>query len=832
MFFLRFCYIKKEFEHLQTNNRDEKFQRIGFNDFKKCQLLFILLLVSLISFSAVSQSHLEMSVYASSNYSEQALSWFMDNSDVSGSQVAIQVIDYASRDFVENCSIYLTAFQMGIRETKVNLMPSDFTEVKPGLYILHKRGGLFNAVFNKSGVIQLDVTVKKAGYPEVSNSFVFFNKDFVNGYSTPLEGYILSPPQYLFANENDPQYITLYNQEKYYSVLIDFIDPTGNLSYLIVPVNMKTHCIPSDWETYQNVTKGLVIANQYRLLNPDKLSGMLDDVVSLKKQLPVAVGSGKIIDILSPVLQSLVKTAVTGGSSAFYDVSAALSRETAKILLSNASSVTNYSDLFLYNKIQANLSHVEDSLKVLLVISKSLQVNQIPKDAVAWAQIYSKWVYVLKTIAFTTDFAVNKFMAESAGRRLLEAQVNSILSSQMPDQMKFAQLGRYLQNNQRNFLRSLKKSEKVIQALHSSFDIYWDESGNAKAFFDKFSGESIKKTHNIHLPSISNLKCLKKNHLNVLNWKVPNISYKDVGYVIKYNDQPITEQNWGSSYTLMITNNLRPQNGSCEINLINERFSNANFHFAIKYFLDDKIPSPISVTYCESKVKSSSSHGELFDMVYIEGGCLHIGTALPGYENASPAHEICLDDFYMSKTPVTQNQWVEIMGNNPSRFNGCDNCPVENVSWSDVQRFLENLNKKTGKNYRLPTEAEWEYAAWGGKKRLSNASHISYSVQNKSWYSGNSNERTHPVGKKQPNLLGLNDMLGNVFEWCSDWYSAEYYAISPRNNPTGPINGNMKVIRGGAWTSSEKYIHNSYRAALPPGQRSDNCGFRICLSKD
>ncbi|NCU32573.1 MAG: hypothetical protein EOM23_06500, partial [Candidatus Moranbacteria bacterium] len=409
----------------------------------------------------------------------------------------------------------------------------------------------------------------------------------------------------------------------------------------------------------------------------------------------------------------------------------------------------------------------------------------------------------------------------------------------MPDQMKFVQLARYLQNNQRTFLRSLKESEKVIQALYANFDIYWDESGDAKAFFDKFSGESIKKTHSIHLAPISNLRCLKKNHLNVLSWEAPNFNYKDVNYVIKYNDQPITEQNWGSSYTLMITNNLQPKNGSCEINLINDRFKNKSHYFAVKYFLGDNVSSPMTVTIqkcgsndADAKAKSSSSIDDLFEMVYIENGCLHIGTALPGYENASPAHEVCLDDFYLSKTPVTQKQWFEIMGNNPSKFNGCDDCPVENISWYDVQIFLDVLNKKTGKNYRLPTEAEWEYAAWGGKNRQTNTTHTSYSVHSKSWYSGNSNERTHPVGKKQSNLLGLNDMLGNVFEWCSDWYTVGYYAKSPRINPTGPASGSMKVIRGGAWTSDEKYIHNSYRAALPPKQKSDNCGFRICISKE
>ncbi|MBA4348368.1 MAG: hypothetical protein C0415_00040 [Thermodesulfovibrio sp.] len=184
------------------------------------------------------------------------------------------------------------------------------------------------------------------------------------------------------------------------------------------------------------------------------------------------------------------------------------------------------------------------------------------------------------------------------------------------------------------------------------------------------------------------------------------------------------------------------------------------------------------------------------EMILVKSGCFQMGS--DGYY----AHEVCVDDFYIGKYEVTQGQWKAIMGDNPSRFEDCgDNCPVESVSWDDVQEFINKLNQKTEKNYRLPTEAEWEYAARSGGKNEKWAGTSNQSELGEyAWYRENSGDKTHPVGqKKPPNGLGIYDMSGNVWEWVSDWFDVNYYKNSPKDNPKGPSSGSYKALRGGSW---------------------------------
>ena len=218
-------------------------------------------------------------------------------------------------------------------------------------------------------------------------------------------------------------------------------------------------------------------------------------------------------------------------------------------------------------------------------------------------------------------------------------------------------------------------------------------------------------------------------------------------------------------------------------------------------------------------------NGTTIEMIAIKGG-----TYLMGNNDYGPIHTVTLSDFYMGKTEVTQAQWVAIMGSNPSNFKG-DNLPVEQVSWDDVKIFLSKLNAKTGKTYRLPTEAEWEYAAGGGENNRTKyaGTNDESSLGNYVWYSANSNNTTHAVGTKQPNQLGLYDMSGNVWEWCSDWFGADYYANSPQNNPKGPSTGSSRVLRGGSWFSNYvnlSYFRAAYRISYTPGDRLNYIGFR------
>ena len=164
---------------------------------------------------------------------------------------------------------------------------------------------------------------------------------------------------------------------------------------------------------------------------------------------------------------------------------------------------------------------------------------------------------------------------------------------------------------------------------------------------------------------------------------------------------------------------------------------------------------------------------------------------------------------------------------NPSRFKG-DNLPVESVSWNDVQQFIKKLNQKTGKHYRLPTEAEWEYAARGGAKSRGYKYSGSNTIDNVAWYS---NSKPHSVGTKQANELGIYDMTGNVWEWCNDWYSSSYYDSSPQNNPLGASSGSRRVSRGGGWGSNAFYCRSAFRSNSSLIYSSYYIGFRLAYSQ-
>lgn len=223
------------------------------------------------------------------------------------------------------------------------------------------------------------------------------------------------------------------------------------------------------------------------------------------------------------------------------------------------------------------------------------------------------------------------------------------------------------------------------------------------------------------------------------------------------------------------------------------------------------------------------------EMVPVQGGTFTMGcTSEQGSDcdnDERPAHRVTVSTFYMSKYEITQKQWVEIMGSNPSNFRG-DNLPVEQVSWEDVQDFIRKLNLKTGKQYRLPTEAEWEYAARGGTKSKGYKYSGSNTLSTVAWYDDNSGSTTHPVGSKMPNELGLYDMSGNVWEWCGDWYGDRYgnYGSSAQTNPAGPSSGSYRVLRGGSWFNIARNCRVSYRDADYPYPRPGRIGFRlVCL---
>ena len=228
-----------------------------------------------------------------------------------------------------------------------------------------------------------------------------------------------------------------------------------------------------------------------------------------------------------------------------------------------------------------------------------------------------------------------------------------------------------------------------------------------------------------------------------------------------------------------------------------------------------------------STVSLSAELNKLINnMVYVSGGTFIMG----GDESSdqTPTHSVTLSSYYICKYEVTQALWRAVMGSNPSKFKG-DNLPVEQVSWNDCQTFINRLNSYTGRNFRLPTEAEWEFAARGGNY----SRHYKYSGSNYigdvAWYTDNSGNRTHPVGTKQANELGLYDMSGNVWEWCSDWYGS--YSSYSQSNPTGATSGFGRVERGGNWCGLARYCCSSHRSYYAPGNSFDDLGLRLVLSQ-
>jgi len=221
------------------------------------------------------------------------------------------------------------------------------------------------------------------------------------------------------------------------------------------------------------------------------------------------------------------------------------------------------------------------------------------------------------------------------------------------------------------------------------------------------------------------------------------------------------------------------------------------------------------------------------EFVLVKGGCYQMGDTFgDGESDEKPVHEVCVGDFYIGKFAVNQGQWKIVLGYNPSAFGRCgDTCSVEEVSWFDAQEFISILNERTGRTYRLPTEAEWEYAARSGGKNEKYAGTSNDSeLGDYAWYSANSGGQTHPEGQKEPNGLGIYDMTGNVWEWVQDTYSSDAYAFHSRNNPLYAGSGAFLVSRGGCWGNDPEDVRAARRYALTPGSKDNGTGFRLAIT--
>jgi formylglycine-generating enzyme required for sulfatase activity len=218
-------------------------------------------------------------------------------------------------------------------------------------------------------------------------------------------------------------------------------------------------------------------------------------------------------------------------------------------------------------------------------------------------------------------------------------------------------------------------------------------------------------------------------------------------------------------------------------------------------------------------------------MVLVKGGCFPMGDTFgDGGIDEKPIHDVCVADFFLGKYEVTQGEWTRVMGSNPSQYQKGNDYPVENVSWADAREFIKKLRQETGRPWRLPTEAEWEYAARGGGKKQKYAGTSSRNdLPEYAWFEENADFQTHPVGGKKPNELGLYDMAGNVWEWVQDRYDRDYYRQSPRDNPKGDPFGVNRILKGGSAYQDAGFLRSSYRDYVAPEAHGNCVGLRLAL---
>ncbi len=226
-----------------------------------------------------------------------------------------------------------------------------------------------------------------------------------------------------------------------------------------------------------------------------------------------------------------------------------------------------------------------------------------------------------------------------------------------------------------------------------------------------------------------------------------------------------------------------------------------------------------------------------FKMIRVEAGTFQMGSdASDAYSDEQPVHTVTLTkDYYMGETEVTQALWYAVMGQKPtsggsqwsSAYGLGDSYPAYYISWEDCQEFITKLNTLTGQTFRMPTEAEWEFAAKGGNSSMGYTYSGSNTIGDVAWYTDNSGSTTHTVKTKQANELGIYDMSGNVWEWCSDWYGS--YSSSAQTNPTGPTSGSYRVNRGGCWIYGARFCRSSCRNYGTPGYSGGNLGLRLAL---
>lgn len=383
-----------------------------------------------------------------------------------------------------------------------------------------------------------------------------------------------------------------------------------------------------------------------------------------------------------------------------------------------------------------------------------------------------------------------------------------------------------------------------------SYDVYRSSSSNGTY---ELVAENISSTIWTDISALygnSYYYIVRAKNRNVVSTQSPYASVTvniaaptHVKAVIDENDL-VVNVSWDAVKYAESYNVYRSSSSSGTYSLIAERVTstswtdnnplNGNNYYKVNTLYKDKISALSNAVRALDPTKGSiiTVNGVAFNMVKVSGGTFQMGaTSEQGSyaeSDEKPVHQVTLSDYYIGETEVTQELWQAVMGSNPSSFTGSGLLPVEYVSWNDCQTFITKLNALTGMQFRLPTEAEWEFAARGGNSSQGYEYSGSNNIDDVAWYAFNSNSKTQEVGTKAPNELGLYDMSGNVWEWCQDWYGS--YSSSAQTNPTGPTSGSYRVNRGGSRFNIAMPCRVSYRhSSSTPGNRSYLLGLRLAL---
>ncbi len=369
---------------------------------------------------------------------------------------------------------------------------------------------------------------------------------------------------------------------------------------------------------------------------------------------------------------------------------------------------------------------------------------------------------------------------------------------------------------------------KMSGSRETGYTLTIDSISNNYASFDApAKGEVNLETNKVHIP-LNNMKFVKNGEELQYRCDSIYVSYDAMLYYPDVEDGS-TSENISKRIAVVLVLDCSKSMGDAFAPM---KAAEVEFIKTMeKMEVDDSDPNIPNPNPNTGGTQTFTVNGVSFTMVGVEGGTFTMGaTSEQGtsdpYDDEYPTHSVTLSDFAIGETEVTQELWQAVMGNNPSYFSGT-NLPVEKVSWNDCQTFITKLNQLTGKNFRLPTEAEWEYAARGGNKSKGYKYAGSNTLSDVAWYSDNSSSKTHPVKQKQANELGLYDMSGNVYEWCQDWFGT--YSSSAQTNPAGPASGSCRVFRGGSWISNARFCRVSIRYNYTPTDFYNDLGLRLAL---